>query len=152
MRGNESHTSELAQRTKPALFVDIDCIDCGLYVSAKQALDWLFRYDKVVPDIYFDDMKTGGRGGELQAHLEIVDAYQVKYDVLHPLVFQVRSVGGRSTSGAKVELNDTNKSSVHESAYPKKKTTLMKTAPSKATRRIPRHHHGATIRAIPQHR
>lgn len=150
---NESLTPELAQRTKPALYVDIDC---DLYVSTKQALDWLFRYDKVVPGtvIYFDDMKTGGRGGELQAHLEIVDAYQVKYDVLHPEVFQVRSVGGRSISGANVEISggDSNETSAHRSAYPRKKPTVKHTSSTKATRRIPRHiRHGVTIRATRQH-
>ncbi|KAJ8609612.1 hypothetical protein CTAYLR_006268 [Chrysophaeum taylorii] len=91
---NESLTPALADMMRPALFVDIDC---DLYVSAFQALNWLFRFRLVEPGtvFYYDDMITGGPGGEIRAHNEIVRKYGVEVNVIVPCkVFQVARIDG----------------------------------------------------------
>lgn len=69
---NESLTRTLAtdEHMQPALFVDIDC---DLYISTIQALDWLLRSRLVVPGtlIGYDDWVAGGPGGQARAHEEM---------------------------------------------------------------------------------
>jgi hypothetical protein len=65
---------------RPALYVDIDC---DLYVSTYQALDWLFSSKLIVPGtlIGYDDwcLTTLGTAGESRAHIEIARKYKVKF-------------------------------------------------------------------------
>ena len=51
---NESLTSIIAAKAKPAFFVDINC---DLYISTKQALYWLFKHNLVRKNtfILYDD-------------------------------------------------------------------------------------------------
>jgi hypothetical protein len=69
----------LARYLKPASFIDIDC---DLYISAYQALDWVFRnklYQKGTI-LYYDDWESGKRleGGEWKAHLELTKKYGIE--------------------------------------------------------------------------
>lgn len=56
---------------RPALYVEIDC---DLYLSSRQALEWLLSSRLIVRGtvIGYDDLEAGGTGGEAQAHNEVV--------------------------------------------------------------------------------
>eukprot|EP00747_Dinoflagellata_sp_TGD_P108676 gnl/TRDRNA2_/TRDRNA2_170484_c4_seq2.p1 gnl/TRDRNA2_/TRDRNA2_170484_c4~~gnl/TRDRNA2_/TRDRNA2_170484_c4_seq2.p1 ORF type:complete len:228 (-),score=23.38 gnl/TRDRNA2_/TRDRNA2_170484_c4_seq2:96-779(-) len=76
---NESLTPTLASQRgmKPALYVDIDC---DLYDSSWQALDWLFASGLMVQGptgtfVYFDDWT--GSDGQRQAEADIDEKYSV---------------------------------------------------------------------------
>jgi len=79
---NMSLTTELPVHLamRPALYVDIDC---DLYVSTYQALDWLFSNKLIVPGtlIGYDDwcLTNLGTAGESRAHNEIAQKYKVKF-------------------------------------------------------------------------
>lgn len=79
---NESLTSTLYNSLpfKPALFIDIDC---DLYISTFQALDWIFKHKLAVPGtlIGYDDwcLTDLGSAGESRAHREISLKYFVEF-------------------------------------------------------------------------
>ena len=79
---NESLSTQLynALPFKPALFIDIDC---DLYISTFQALDWMFKHNLVGIGtlIGYDDwcLTHLGRAGESRAHNEISLKYKVKF-------------------------------------------------------------------------
>ena len=91
---DKSLTPELVRERnmKPALFVEIDC---DLYVSTIQALDWMLREKLIVVGtlIGYDDFHAGGSGGERQAHHEMVKKYQLELHPLTEVVFEVTAVG-----------------------------------------------------------
>jgi len=103
---NESCTPELvAQRDlRPALYVDVDV---DLYVSAKQALEYLLRHNLLVPGsvVGYDDWPAGGRrGGEQRAHRELTKAWGLRWRNLVPecktelqmqCVFELQEVGSK---------------------------------------------------------
>lgn len=68
---------------KPASFVDIDC---DLYISAKQALDFIFENHLVADNciIRYDDWygTAEGVGGESKAHYETVEKYNAVFERL----------------------------------------------------------------------
>ncbi len=77
-------TDELALEVGPISFAGIDC---DLYISAVQALDWIFRNNLQRPGtiIYHDDYGAGKamNAGEYKAHLEMCQKYDVKTDCLY---------------------------------------------------------------------
>ena len=79
---NESLTSTLYNSLpfKPALFIDIDC---DLYISTFQALDWMFMHELARPGtlICYDDwcLTHLGTAGESRAHNEISSKYKVQF-------------------------------------------------------------------------
>ena len=79
---NESLTTTLYNSLpfKPALFIDIDC---DLYISTFQALDWIFKHNLAGPGtlIGYDDwcLTHLGSAGESRAHNEISFKYNVKF-------------------------------------------------------------------------
>tara|TARA_B100001079_G_scaffold261858_1_gene263405 strand:- start:43 stop:861 length:819 start_codon:yes stop_codon:yes gene_type:complete len=77
---NESLSKQLAQhrRMHPALFVDIDC---DLYSSAYQALNWMFenRLMGLGSVVGYDDWAAGGAFGEQRAHREIAAKYNATF-------------------------------------------------------------------------
>jgi hypothetical protein len=116
---NESLTRELraSKPFKPALLVDLDC---DLYISTVQALNWMFQSGLIVPEtlVRYDDWtgnKTNSakeqayfrrRGieappevwGQMKAHIEATDAFQVEWKRLNRKVFEVVSIGQRARS------------------------------------------------------
>ena len=76
---------------RPALLVDIDS---DLYVSAKQALTWLFRH-KIARKgtlIRYDDWNKGDPSwGEARAHKEISEEFDVTFRSFSPNEFEVTS-------------------------------------------------------------
>ena len=99
---NESLTDELAANAPTALYVDINC---DLYISTLQALDWLFRHRIARSGtlISYDDWyEVPLHNGESLAHEEIAVKYLVDFEHLpHQSCkqrrrlhwFRVRSVG-----------------------------------------------------------
>lgn len=94
---NESLTVRLVKSVRPALYVEIDC---DLYISTVQALEWMLANRLIVRGtvIGYDDMKAGGAGGERQAHEEMVSKYGLKLRSLAPNIrpnniFAVEGVG-----------------------------------------------------------
>lgn len=79
----------------PALYVDLDC---DLYSSTYQALDWMFTSKLIVPGtiIGYDDWIHGGSGGQEKVHADIGAKHGVKFLVrgpnsrpaFHPLPFK----------------------------------------------------------------
>ena len=67
----------------PALYVDLDC---DLYVSTYQALDWLFSSKLIRPGtiIGYDDWIHGGPTGQEAVHRDITAKYGVKFLVRGP--------------------------------------------------------------------
>lgn len=79
---NESLTSKLAKKMRPALYVDVDC---DLYSSTLTALAWLFehRLVQVGTVIGYDDWEQGGpSAGEQRAHAEVQTRYGVQFNLL----------------------------------------------------------------------
>mmetsp|Transcript_51987 Transcript_51987/g.86218 ORF Transcript_51987/g.86218 Transcript_51987/m.86218 type:complete len:264 (+) Transcript_51987:156-947(+) len=76
---NESLHSTLPKERDmhAALFVEIDC---DLYLSSLQALDFMLSQKLIVKGtlIGYDDYDTGGTGGEARAHHEMVLKYKLK--------------------------------------------------------------------------
>lgn len=88
---NESLTDTLkdSMKMKPALYVDIDC---DLYISTYQALDWMFKNGLMAGGkhgtyVYYDDTTDGSKEneGEMGAHHDISKKYNVKWQKLTPL-------------------------------------------------------------------
>lgn len=77
---NESLNVELVERhhMRPAWWVNIDC---DLYISTFQALDWMFKNKLMRPGtiVYYDDLQTQTkeRNAEVKAHREITAKYNV---------------------------------------------------------------------------
>jgi len=80
---SESLNDELSLKIKPVAFVHMDC---DLYISAYQALDFLARNNLIVPGtiICYDDW--GGNveweGGESLAHKQVSEKYGIKWQFL----------------------------------------------------------------------
>eukprot|EP00966_Prymnesium_polylepis_P188279 4363542-Prymnesium_polylepis.1 len=77
---NESLTPTLKaeRKMRHALYVEIDC---DLYISTVQALDWLLANQVIVPGtlVGYDDFLSGGRNaGEWQAHNEMGAKYGLR--------------------------------------------------------------------------
>lgn len=91
---NESLTPQLAEERsmRPALYVEIDC---DLYISSVQALDWMLANKLIVKGtvLGYDDLITGGEGGERRAHAEMVAKYGLKLRKLRQYIFVVEAVG-----------------------------------------------------------
>ena len=85
---NESLTAQLVKRMRPALYVEIDC---DLYISTLQALDWMLANRLIVNGtvIGYDDLRAGGAGGERQAHMEMASKYGMRSRWLSPSVLVV---------------------------------------------------------------
>ncbi len=72
-------------KIKPATFVNIDC---DLYISAKQALEFLFKNDLLAEDciVRYDDWDMiglrEGEAGESKAHNEMVQKYRVSFELI----------------------------------------------------------------------
>lgn len=87
---NESLTSMTAKLLpfRPALLVDLDC---DLYSSTVQALDWMLTHGLIVPGtvLYYDDWIHGGPEGQQKAHEEMMEKHGVTFQYrvgssLHP--------------------------------------------------------------------
>eukprot|EP00798_Chlamydomonas_sp_ICE-L_P016105 gene16105-22247_t len=78
---NESLTSQTARLLplRPALFVDLDC---DLYSSTLQALDWMLSHELIVPGtvIFYDDWTHGGPEGQQKAHKEMMKKYGLTFN------------------------------------------------------------------------
>lgn len=94
---SESLTKEVAQKIKPASFIDIDS---DLYISAKQALEFLLENNLLLEDciVRYDDWNIPGidegEAGESKAHFEAVEKYGVVFEKLdsesHDAVFRYK--------------------------------------------------------------
>lgn len=103
---NVSLTEKLAKMANPAFFIDVNC---DLYVSTKQALEWIFKYNlaKKGTLILYDDWQNTPFGeGESLVHMEISRDYMVQFEVAwhdwgncHLIVFRVKSIGKVSDHG-----------------------------------------------------
>lgn len=88
---NQSLTSTLRQTRdmRPALYVDIDC---DLYISTAQALQWMQRsglLEPAVTIIGYDDWFSGGLGGERRAHTELASRHNLSFARLDEQLFQL---------------------------------------------------------------
>jgi len=97
---NETLRSALVKKMRPALFVEIDC---DLYISTIQALDFMLAHRLIVENtlIGYDDWSTGGKNsGEARAHWEMASKYGLRLTNLLPnhsrAIFAVRSGGQMS--------------------------------------------------------
>jgi hypothetical protein len=109
---NMSLTRTLAadEHMRPALFVEIDC---DLYISTHQALDWLLQSRLIVPGtlIGYDDWVAGGPGGQARAHDEMSRKWSLRTRRLRDprtgsqrlnglaALFEVISVGEATSDG-----------------------------------------------------
>ena len=112
---NETLTAKLAKEIAPASYVDINC---DLYVSTSQALDFLFRFHIARPGtlISYDDWhETPLHNGESLAHEEAARMWNVEFEYLphaaceaaaFPTLtfFRVRSIGVRAEPGLTANL------------------------------------------------
>jgi len=110
---NESLTDELprSRSMQPALYVDMDA---DLYLSAIQALDWMFRHGLIVPGTFlrYDDWprlnatfgpsKGSNFFGQCRAHYELSVKYDVEWKLVAKNSLQVTSLGG-VTCGARCD-------------------------------------------------
>ena len=82
---NVTLTRAFAKRAAPALFVDMDC---DLYSSTYQALDWLLSHKLVSPArgvhsmLSYDDWGNGGRNGQQAAHRKLMLAHNATAKLL----------------------------------------------------------------------
>jgi len=81
---NETLNAELIEKhgMKPAWWVNIDC---DLYISSYQALDWMFknRLMRSGTRVYYDDiLPLPLNGYQMQAHTEITNKYNVVWKAL----------------------------------------------------------------------
>ena len=77
---------------RPALVVDIDS---DLYISAKQALTWLFKNKlaRIGTLIRYDDWNRGDRSwGEPKAHYEVSKEFGVNFRNFRPAEFEVTAI------------------------------------------------------------
>ena len=90
---NESLPLRNARDHKVALLVDIDS---DLYVSAKDALSWLFRNGLFRPGtlLRYDDWNVDPSWGEARAHKEISDEYQARWRTFQRNEFELLSAVG----------------------------------------------------------
>lgn len=88
---NDSLTDELGEslKNKQASFVHIDC---DIYLSTVQAMDWIFKHDLAMKDSIwrFDDWISTPEwtAGESKAFLEISQKYKLKWNRLQTNIFQ----------------------------------------------------------------
>lgn len=77
------HTSHMLPFS-PALFVDLDC---DLYTSTFQALDWMFSSGLIVSGtiIGYDDWIHGGPNGQQGAHANIIEKHKAQLLVRGPV-------------------------------------------------------------------
>ena len=79
---------------RPALLIDVDV---DLYISAYQCLDWMFGQGLIVAGtvVYYDDVSVvkANEGGELMAHAQLTDKYQVEWRQLHESCWECICVG-----------------------------------------------------------
>jgi hypothetical protein len=93
---SDSLTSTLKEDKgmRPALLVDVDV---DLYISAVQCLDWMLSEGLIVVGtvIYYDDVSVikADKGGELRAHDEMTDKYNIKWRKLHDSCWEVTAIG-----------------------------------------------------------
>ena len=101
---NDSLSDELLRdrKLRPALLVDMDA---DIYLSAIQALDWLFAKRLIVPSTFvrYDDWPrfnaTHGRFkgtnflGQARAHYELSEKWDVRWKLVAPGTVQVVSIG-----------------------------------------------------------
>ena len=104
---NESLNQRLLRTSKlqPALHVDMDA---DIYLSAAQALDWMFANRLLVPGSFlrYDDWPRFNASfgpaagtnlfGQARAHYEISVKYDVRWKLVAKGAVQVLSVGGRT--------------------------------------------------------
>ena len=112
---NDSLTSELAGRARAAAYIDINC---DLYISSMQAMDWLFAGRLVQPGsivMYDDWFNTPFNHGESRVHLEIAQKYQVAFRLLfrcsgdsqnNLVMFRVDSIGSAARPDVPLQLRE----------------------------------------------
>ncbi len=80
----DSLTDELAKEVQKVSYVGIDS---DLYISACQALDWVFRHELYTSGtvLYYDNWGSGEKykGGEWKAHFDKTREYGIKCDLLY---------------------------------------------------------------------
>ena len=116
LRGQRSiPCGQLAKEIGPASYVDLNC---DLYVSTSQALDFIFRHRiaRVGTLISYDDwFETPLHQGESLAHEEAAKRFLVEFEYLPHRVceaaafptltfFRVRQIGVRAESGVTANL------------------------------------------------
>lgn len=90
---------------EPAFIVSVDC---DIYSSTIEALDWMFENKLVVPGTYFIYDDWGGTPhqnfdhGESRAHREVADKYKVKFKHLETMGNLMNNLTFRSTSIARM--------------------------------------------------
>jgi hypothetical protein len=80
---NTTLTKALASNARPAFFVDINC---DLYISTFQALDWMFGNNLIQKQslIMYDDWEnTPYNHGESRAHNDISRKYKVNFKLIY---------------------------------------------------------------------
>ena len=91
---------------QPALLIDVDV---DLYVSCIQCMDWMFRHGLIVPGtvVYYDDVSIvkADAGGELKAHEELTEKYQVTWRKLHDSCWEVVDVAATSAPPPPLRLH-----------------------------------------------
>ena len=78
---------------KPALIIDCDV---DLYISAFHCMDWMFAMKLAIAGtiVYYDDVSViKEEAGELKAHLELTEKYDISWRKLHDSCWEVVSVG-----------------------------------------------------------
>jgi len=102
---NESLTATLARdrHMRRALYVEIDC---DLYTSSLQALDWMLANKLIVEHtiLGYDDWITGGAEGEQKAHAEVFAKYHVQLEPLEPEAYCLPSGSAYGASGRTFEV------------------------------------------------
>jgi len=90
----DSLTEELAATMRPAMFVDIDC---DLYISARQCLEWMAKHKLWFPGtvVRYDDWKgtPEWEGGESLAHKEVSEIYNLEWERIRFNVFVLSKLG-----------------------------------------------------------
>ena len=90
---SESLTDEFAKQVKPLAFIHMDC---DLYISCYQALDWMARNKLLIPGtvILYDDWGNGEEydGGESLAHKQIAEKYNLDWEFLTKPLFSPPNV------------------------------------------------------------
>jgi len=86
-------TLKAERKMKPALIVDCDV---DLYISAYECLDWMLANGLIVAGtiVYYDDVSVvKEEAGELRAHNELTEKYDVRWRKLHDSCWEVLAVG-----------------------------------------------------------
>lgn len=91
----DSLTAELAAKMNPMVYVHVDC---DIYVSTYQALDFLFKYNLVVPGTFFRHDDWLGtefeKGGESLAHKHITEKYKAEWNDIQEGTFILKGYNG----------------------------------------------------------